>query len=131
MLSLRASPVCVNEQVESDAERHTVHVDSRDYLERDPDCGHETTKPLPVDIHSNHTGAEAELRQKPASKVEFMDGSHGFLHLWVPVDEGTVAFVSATADDYDRDAIVDTIREEYEAAAVRRAISRTNPSACP
>lgn len=67
----------VNEQVEADAERHTVRADIRDHLERDPTCRHETTKPLPADIHPNYTGAEPELWQKPASKVDFMDGSQG------------------------------------------------------
>lgn len=46
-----------------------------------------------------------------------MDGSQGFLQIWIPVDEDEITLVSATAGDYDRETIVDAIREEFETAA--------------
>lgn len=106
----------VNEQIEADADRHTIDADVSDVLERDPDFRHETTKPLPKGIHPKYTGTEAELWQKPASRVEYMDGSQGFLQVWIPVEEREVTLVSATAGEYDGEAIVDAIREEFEAA---------------
>lgn len=107
----------VNAKIEEDADRHTIDADIRDRLNRDPDFRHETTKPLPKGIHPNYTETEAELWQKPASRVEYMDGSQGFLQIWIPVEEEEVTLVSATAGEYDREAIVDAIREEFETAA--------------
>ncbi len=104
----------VNSRIEEDADRHTITEDVRGRLDRDSDFRRETTKALPKGIHPNYTDAPAELWQKPASKVEYMDGSQGFLQIWIPVDEDEVTLVSATAGDYDREEIVDAIREEFE-----------------
>lgn len=106
----------VNSQIEDEADRHTITADVHEQLDRDPNFRHETTKPLPKGIHPKYTDTPAELWQKPASKVEYMDGSQGFLQIWIPVDEEGITLVSATAGDYDRDEIVDAIREEFEAA---------------
>lgn len=43
-----------------------------------------------------------------------MDGSQGFLQIWIPVDEDEITLVRATAGDYNREAIIDAIREEIE-----------------
>lgn len=106
----------VNTQIEADADRHTINGDIRDRLTNDPDFNQETTKPLPKGVHPKYTGTDVELWQKPASKVAYMDGSQGFLQMWIPVDEDEITLVTATAGDYDRDAIVDAIREEFETA---------------
>lgn len=103
----------VQERVEEEAERHTISAEVRDVLEQDDDFRHETSKPLPKGINPKYTGTEAELWQKPASHVEYMDGSQGFLQVWLPTDDD-VALVDATAGDYDREAIVDEVRKEIE-----------------
>lgn len=104
----------VNTQIKDDADRHTIRTDIQPRLEVDPDFRWETTKPLPEGIHPKYTETEADLWQKPASKVEYMAGSQGFLQIWIPVDEDDITLVSATAGGYDREAIVDSIREEFE-----------------
>lgn len=104
----------VHDQIEHEAERHTITADIRDRLEHDPDFRQETTKPLPNGIHPKYTDKQAELWQKPASKVEFMSGSQGFLQIWIPVDEDEITLVNATAGDYDREEIVDAIRNAFE-----------------
>lgn len=48
-----------------------------------------------------------------------MEGFRGFLQLWVQVDEPTLTLVSATAGKYDRETVVDAIREEYASVAPR------------
>jgi len=106
----------VNQQIEADADKHTIDADVRERLEADPDFRRETTKPLPKGIHPQYTGSEAELWQKPASRVEHMDGSQGFLRVWIPVDGDGTALVDATAGEYDREEIVDAIRDDLEAA---------------
>ncbi len=106
----------IQAEIEEEAERHTISGDIRPVLEQDDDFTLETTKELPNGIHPNYTGKEAELWQKPASRVDYMDGAQGFLQIWIPVDEDTIALVSATAGEYDREAIVDAIREEFEVA---------------
>lgn len=108
----------VNTQIEEDADRHTISADIQHQLIDDPNFRQETTKPLPKGIHPKYTGDEAELWQKPASKVEYMDGSQGFLQIWLPVDEDEITLVSATAGEYDRESIVDSIREEFETSIV-------------
>lgn len=105
----------VNTRIEEEADRHTISSDIRDRLKADSNFQKETTKPLPTGIHPKYTDQLAQLWQKPASKVEYMNGSQGFLQIWIPVDETDVTLVSATAGDYNREAIVDTIREEYQA----------------
>ena len=42
-----------------------------------------------------------------------MDGAQGCLQIWIPVEEEELALVSATAGNYDREAIVDAIREAF------------------
>lgn len=105
----------VNERIKANADRHLVTGEIRDELEADPDFRLETTKPLPEGIHPQFRGDEAELWQKPASKVEYMDGSQGFLQIWIPVEEPETALVDATAGHYDRDAIIEEIRTRFEA----------------
>lgn len=60
----------VNTQIKENADRHTITADIQPRLEEDPDFRQETTKPLPKGIHPKYTDTEAELWQKPASKVE-------------------------------------------------------------
>lgn len=106
----------INQNIEEEADRHTITANVRPRLDADGDFRHETTKPLPEGIHPKYTGDAAELWQKPASKVEYMAGSQGFLQLWIPVEADEITLVRATAGEYDREAIVDAIREEFETA---------------
>lgn len=90
----------MNTRIEKDADRHTIAADLRKMLEQDADFRHETTKPLPKGIHPKYT--EAELWQKSASRIDYMDESQGFLQVWIPVDEEEVTLISATAGNYDQ-----------------------------
>lgn len=106
----------VDAQLKKEADRQLIAANVRHRLARDPDFRHETDKPLPEGIHPKYTGVEAELWQKPASQVEYMDGSQGFLQIWTPIDADEVTLVDATAGQYDRDAIVDATRDAFETA---------------
>ncbi|WP_101296113.1 hypothetical protein [Halegenticoccus soli] len=108
----------VHTQIKEDADRHTIAANVRKQLEQDPDFRYETTKSIPKGIHPKYTGEAAELWQKPASRVDYMVGSQGFLQIWIPVDEEEITLVSATAGEYDRDAIVDAIRKDFEGLVV-------------
>ncbi|MFC7216173.1 hypothetical protein ACFQO4_19100 [Saliphagus sp. GCM10025334] len=101
-------------EIEEEADRHTISGEIRDILQQDRGFTLETTKELPKGIHPQYTGEEADLWQKPVSRVDYMDGAQGFLQIWIPIDEEEIALVSATAGEYDREAIVDAIREEFE-----------------
>ena len=68
----------VNTQIEEKADRQ-LETDIQHLLDTDPDFRFKTTKPLPKGIHPAYTGTDAELWQKPASRVHYMDGSQGFL----------------------------------------------------
>ena len=103
----------VNTQIEEKADRHTIETDIQHLLDTDPDFRFETTKPLPKGIHPAYTGTDAELWQKPASRVHYMDGSQGFLQIWIPVDEG-ITLIDVTAGGYDRQTIIDAIRESLD-----------------
>lgn len=59
----------VNTRIEEDADRHTITADIWSRLETDPAFGQETMKPLPKGIHPKYTDTDAELWQKPASKL--------------------------------------------------------------
>lgn len=108
--------LAVNSRIRENSDRHLVAGDIRDQLEADPDFRLETTKPLPEGIHPKFRGDDAELWQKAASKVEYVDGSQGFLQIWLPVEESETALVDATAGHYDQDAVVDEIRTRFESA---------------
>lgn len=66
---------------EDEVDRHTISAEIRDMLEDDPDFRLKTTNPLPKGIHPKYTDSEAELGQKPASRVGCVDGSEGFLQI--------------------------------------------------
>jgi hypothetical protein len=107
-----------NQRIKAEADRHTIDRDVRGLLDDDSDFRQETVKPLPKGIHPTYAGEDAELWQKPASKVEYIDGSQGFVQVWLPIGEDRVALVAATAGEYDRETVVDAIREEFKTAAV-------------
>lgn len=104
----------VNTQIKEDADRHTIATNIRNQLDQDSDFRCETTKQLPSGIHPNYTGTDAELWQKPASRVDFMDGSQGFLRLWIPVADDDITLIDVTAGEYDRERIVDEIKEQFD-----------------
>lgn len=104
----------VNTRIEEEADRHTIAADISGLLKQDEDFRHETTTSLPKGIHPKYTDTEAELWQKPASRVEYMSGSQGFLQIWLPSTEEECTLINATAGEYDRETIVDAIREEFE-----------------
>lgn len=106
----------LHSRVEENARRHELPWEAARTLIADPDCRRETTKPVPDGIHPKYAGEEAELWQIPASRMEVMDGSQGFLQLWVPVDEAEVALVNATAGKYDEETIIEAVAEEFTPA---------------
>lgn len=108
----------LNTRIEEDADRHIIEVDPSEFLEEDPAFRYETAKPLPSGIHPTYTDTEAELWQKPASQVEAMDGSQGFLQIWLPMTEETCALIDVTAGDYDTENSIDRLREEFKATVV-------------
>jgi hypothetical protein len=109
----------IHTRIKTEADRHTISADISDFLEQDEDFRRETTKALPEGIHPTYTDTDAELWQKPASRVEYMSGSQGFLQIWLPTTEEECALIAATAGEYDRETIVDAIRKEFEAAVAK------------
>lgn len=69
------SPVRVDRSQGTD--RHTIERDVRDPLESDPDFRRGMVKSPPKRIHPEYTGEDAELWQKPATKVEILGWSAG------------------------------------------------------
>lgn len=104
-----------NQQIRQDAERHVLPGDVRGYVQADDHCQFQTTKPVPDGIHPNYEGQEVELWQKPAAYVDCIDGSQGFLQLWLPTNEDATALISVTAGDYDRETVVEAVRSNIEA----------------
>lgn len=104
----------LHDEIEVEADRHTIDADLCGVLESDEDFTFETTKDLPSGIHPRYTDEPAELWQKPASRVDYVEGAQGFLQIWIPVGEEDITLIDVTAGEYDRDEVVDAVREEFE-----------------
>lgn len=103
-------------EIEADIERHVIEGDVRPQLEADPDFRQETVTALPEDIHPEYEGDDAELWQKPASKVDFLAGAQGFLQVWLPTAAEDLALVTVTSGAYDEEAVVERTREQLRDA---------------
>lgn len=101
------------DELKQTAKDHLLEGDVRGLLEDDPEFRYQTTKPLPADIHPAYTGDDAELWQKPVSKEPAIDGSQGFVQVWVPDDE-SVGFVYVTDGDYDQRQALTDVRTALE-----------------
>lgn len=101
----------VIDSIETDIERHVLACDVRPRLEGDPDFRRETVTTIPDGIHPEYSGTKGELWQKPVSRVPYLDGSQGFLQVWLPVDTEEYGLVTVTRGDYDSDAVVEETRE--------------------
>lgn len=101
----------VVEELEADIERHVLDVDVRPRLEADPDFQRETTAKIPEGIHPEYSGTDGELWQKPVSRVPYLDGSQGFLQVWLPVDVDEYGLVTVTRGDYDSDTVVERTKD--------------------
>lgn len=108
----------LNTRIEEDADRHMIEADVWEILEADPAFRYETTKPLPRGIHPMYTDTDADLWQKPASSVESMNGSQGFLQIWLPTTEEMYALINVTAGDYDPEDVIDALREKLEETVI-------------
>ncbi|WP_135364275.1 hypothetical protein [Halosimplex halophilum] len=102
-------------ELEETAETHLIEGDIRSVLDQDPDFRRQTVKPLPDGIHPVYTGDEAELWQKPISQEPAIEGSHGFVQVWVPDDE-RAGFVFLTDGDYEQERPLDDVRRSLESA---------------
>ncbi|MFC7195063.1 hypothetical protein ACFQL4_10995 [Halosimplex aquaticum] len=103
------------DELEAIAEDHLIDGDVQTLLEEDTDFRYQTTKPLPDGIHPTYTGEDAALWQKPVSQEPAIDGSHGFVQVWVPDDE-SVGFVFLTDGEYDQDRPLEAVRTALESA---------------
>lgn len=108
------------DQIEAEIERHLLRADVRSDLEADASFQYETVTSVPEDIHPEYGGQEAELWQKPVSKVPYLDGAQGFLQVWVPKEPDELALVTVTAGDYDQEKVVEQTRNELRQTIVER-----------
>lgn len=102
-------------EIEEIARDHLIDGDVSSLLDDDPAFRYQTTKPLPEGIHPTYTGDDAELWQKPVSKEPAIDGSQGFVQVWVPEGE-SAGFVFVTDGEYDQQQAVDDVRTALESA---------------
>lgn len=95
------------------AERHSLEGNVDAILKSDPHFNRETISEIPERIHPGYVDIDAELWQKPISQVEFLDGSQGFVQVWVPVPEDEIVVISLTRGEFDKDIALDQIREKF------------------
>lgn len=111
------------DQLEAEIERHVLDADVRPALEADSSFQRETVTTIPAGLHPEFGGTQGELWQKPASKVPHLDGSQGFLQVWVPDDADDLALVRVTDGDYHPETVIEEtrsrLRETVEETAKR------------
>lgn len=93
-----------------EAEHHVIEGDVTEILEEDENFRLETTREIPPEIHPRYTGTEAELWQKPVSRVEYLSGAQGFVQVWIPVSDAEISLVSVTRGEFDPETAVDNVR---------------------
>lgn len=101
----------LREELHNDANRHVVEGKIRKYLETDEHFRKETTREIPEGIHPGYTGKEAELWQKPASHVDYLSGSAGFVQVWTTKSESDIALVSVTRGEFDPESAIDKVKK--------------------
>lgn len=103
------------DEIETEAEQHELEGNVRPLLEDDPHFRNQTTKPISRDVHPLYKGESAELWQKSISKVDVIDGSQGFVQVWVPEARDKIGLVTVTNGEYDHEEALMSIRDELEA----------------
>lgn len=103
------------DRLEETAREHLIEGDVHQLLDEDEAFRYQTTKPLPDGIHPTYTGEDAELWQKPVSKEPAIEGSQGFVQVWVPEDE-SAGFVFVTDGDYDPNHALEAVRTALKSA---------------
>lgn len=107
------------DQIEAEIERHLLRMDVRADLEADEGFQYETVTSVPEDIHPEYGGEEAELWQKPVSKVSYLDGAQGFLQVWIPEATNDLALITVTAGGYNAEQVVERTRDELRRSMVK------------
>lgn len=106
------------DQIEAEIERHVLRADIRSELEADSDFQFETVTTIPEEIHPEFGGNPAELWQQPVSRVSSLNGSQGFLQVWIPQATDELALVTVTAGEYDAETVVARTRDELRETMV-------------
>ncbi|ACV46581.1 MULTISPECIES: hypothetical protein [Halomicrobium] len=104
------------DEVEQTARDTIISGDVLSVLDDDPDFRYQTTKPLPDGVNPMYRGREAQLWQKPISKDSVIEGSQGFIQIWVPEEEESTGFISVTNGEYDNREALSEVRTAMEAA---------------
>lgn len=108
----------LGEELLEEANQRLLENDIEDSLATDPDFRHQTTKAIPEGKHPEYEGLEADLWQKPVSKLEYVDSSQGFFQVWLPVDESEVGVVTTTAGDYEERGVIEAFCERFKERAL-------------
>ena len=109
------------EEIEAEIDRHVLDREVRPHLEADPDFRRETVTTVPEDIHPEYGGTDAELWQKPVSKVSYLDGAQGFLQVWIPAEPVDLALVTVTNGEYDEERVVEQTRDRLQESMMERS----------
>lgn len=104
------------DELEETAQNHLIEGDVLTFLKDDPDFRYQTTKLLPDGVYPTYTGEAAQMWQKPVSKEPDIEGSQGFIRIWVPENETSVGFVDVTAGQYEIEQALNQIRDRVESA---------------
>lgn len=108
----------LGEELLEEANQRLLEGAIEESLAADPDFRHETTTSIPTGTHPEYDGREADLWQKPVSKLEYIDSSQGFLQVWLPADQSEVGVVTTTAGDYEERRVIEAFCERFEERAV-------------
>lgn len=100
--------------VEREVDRRELQGDVRGFLESDSRFQLQTEKSIPEGTHPLHDGQTAELWQTPVSNVDAVEGSGGFVQIWLPESEDGIGVISVTDGPYDGDKALDAIRSSFE-----------------
>lgn len=104
-------------ELREQVDRHVLEDDVTSVLEDDPHFRLETVRELPEGIHPGYTGTDAELWQKPVSRVDQLAGSQGFVQVWRPQGDDDVALLSLTRGEFDHDDALDSVRSRLSEKA--------------
>lgn len=97
-------------ELHEEAERHTLEYDVSPILEEDEHFRRETISEVPEGIHPEYTAAEAELWQKPVSRIDYLPGAQGFVQIWIPTATDEITLLSVTPGEFDITEAVDQVR---------------------
>lgn len=104
----------LGEELQEEADQRLITGDIGAFLEADSNFRCETTTSIPERTHPEYEGMEAELWQKPISKVDGIDSSQGFLQVWRPLDEPDTGVVATTKGDYQERTVIEAVCERFK-----------------